>query len=37
MTSQRPKTILIVEDEPDTAQLVQHYLEKGGATFPFAP
>ena len=24
MSSQRPKTILIVEDEPEIAQLVQH-------------
>ena len=30
MTSQRPKKILIVEDEPDIAQLVRHYLEKEG-------
>lgn len=30
MTSQRPKTILIVEDENDIAQLVKIYLEKEG-------
>ena len=30
MVSQRPKKILIVEDEPDIAQLVRHYLEKEG-------
>ncbi len=30
MASQRPKTILIVEDEPEIAQLVKHYLEKEG-------
>ncbi len=30
MTSQRPKRILIVEDEPEIAQLVKHYLEKEG-------
>jgi two-component system alkaline phosphatase synthesis response regulator PhoP len=30
MASQRPKTILIVEDEPEIAQLVKHYLEKDG-------
>ena len=30
MTSQRPKKILIVEDEQDIAQLVKHYLEKEG-------
>ena len=30
MTSQRPKRILIVEDEPEIAQLVRHYLEKEG-------
>lgn len=30
MASQRPKTILIVEDEPDIAQLVKRYLEKDG-------
>lgn len=30
MTSQRPKKILIVEDEPEIAQLVKHYLEKEG-------
>jgi len=30
MVSQRPKRILIVEDEPDIAQLVRHYLEKEG-------
>ena len=30
MTSQRTKTILIVEDENDIAQLVKHYLEKDG-------
>lgn len=30
MASPRPKTILIVEDEPEIAQLVKHYLEKDG-------
>ena len=30
MASQRPKKILIVEDEQDIAQLVRHYLEKEG-------
>lgn len=30
MASQRPRTILIVEDEPDIAQLVKVYLEKEG-------
>ena len=30
MTSQRPKMILIVEDEPEIAQLVKHYLGKEG-------
>ncbi|MDC8447608.1 MAG: hypothetical protein LV473_04550 [Nitrospira sp.] len=30
MTSQRPKKILIVEDEQDIAQLVKHHLEKEG-------
>ena len=30
MASPRPKTILIVEDEPEIAQLVKHYLEKEG-------
>ena len=30
MVSPRPKKILIVEDEPDIAQLVRHYLEKEG-------
>lgn len=30
MTSPRPKKILIVEDEPDIAELVRHYLEKEG-------
>jgi len=30
MASQRPKKILIVEDEQDIAQLVKHYLEKEG-------
>ena len=30
MASQRPKKILIVEDEPEIAQLVKHYLEKEG-------
>jgi two-component system, OmpR family, alkaline phosphatase synthesis response regulator PhoP len=30
MTSQRPKKILIVEDEPNIAQLIRHYLEKEG-------
>ena len=30
MPSQRPKKILIVEDEQDIAQLVKHYLEKEG-------
>ena len=30
MATQRPKTILIVEDEPEIAQLVKHYLEKEG-------
>ena len=30
MVAQRPKKILIVEDEPDIAQLVKHYLEKEG-------
>ncbi len=30
MSSQRPKKILIVEDEQDIAQLVKHYLEKEG-------
>jgi len=30
MVSQRSKTILIVEDEPEIAQLVKHYLEKDG-------
>jgi DNA-binding response OmpR family regulator len=30
MVSQRRKTILIVEDDPDISQLVKHYLEKDG-------
>lgn len=30
MDSQRPKKILVVEDEPDIAELVRHYLEKDG-------
>lgn len=30
MASQRPKKILIVEDEQEIAQLVKHYLEKDG-------
>lgn len=30
MTSQRPKKILIVEDEREIAQLIKHYLEKEG-------
>ena len=30
MASQRPKKILIVEDEQDIAELVRHYLEKEG-------
>ncbi len=30
LASQRPKKILIVEDEQDIAQLVRHYLEKEG-------
>lgn len=30
MVSQRPRKILIVEDEQDIAQLVKHYLEKEG-------
>lgn len=30
MESPRPKTILIVEDEPEIAQLVKHYFEKDG-------
>ena len=30
MTSSSPKSILIVEDEKDIAQLVKHYLEKEG-------
>ena len=30
MTSPHPKKILIVEDEPDIAELVRHYLEKEG-------
>ena len=30
MVPQRPKKILIVEDEQDIAQLVRHYLEKEG-------
>lgn len=30
MTSQRPKKVLIVEDEQDIAQLVKHYLDKEG-------
>ena len=30
MASQRPKKILVVEDEPDIAELVQHYLGKEG-------
>jgi DNA-binding response OmpR family regulator len=30
MASQRPKKILVVEDEPDIAELVRHYLEKEG-------
>jgi two-component system, OmpR family, alkaline phosphatase synthesis response regulator PhoP len=30
MISQRPRKILIVEDEQDIAQLVKHYLEKEG-------
>jgi two-component system, OmpR family, alkaline phosphatase synthesis response regulator PhoP len=30
MASQRPKTILIVEDEPEIAQLVKRYLDKDG-------
>jgi DNA-binding response OmpR family regulator len=36
MTSQRPKKILIVEDEQDIAQLVKHYLEKEGFHSIFA-
>ncbi|MBX3334349.1 MAG: response regulator, partial [Nitrospira sp.] len=30
VTSQRPKKILIVEDEREIAQLIKHYLEKEG-------
>jgi two-component system alkaline phosphatase synthesis response regulator PhoP len=30
MASQRRKKILIVEDEPEIAQLVKHYLDKEG-------
>ncbi|MFO0776687.1 MAG: hypothetical protein U0223_03650 [Nitrospira sp.] len=32
MTSQRPKKILVVEDGPEIAELVRHYLEKEGGS-----
>ena len=36
MSSQSPKKILVVEDEPEIAQLVKHYLEKDGSRVDIA-